>query len=324
MSDKRLGLVVTAYQESRKPGLLERALQIARQDSRIQEAVVVVDGSPDQAETLQRLEAFRQDWPAEKRWCVVPLPQNLGVFGAKLSGLRAAVSPWVQSLDSDNEIDERYLDRLFQEDWNTQLVLCPSFARPAFDYSQRGGADVSLLNGERGWKFWDQWGPFGCLLNTGNQCLPREQLVAVCRKYSPTNFQLQQPDYFNVGSQLADRHWRLVYDSADSFFFNKLWLVAGGTLRVVAGLEYNHAVHAHSSWDAAPSEKEVLPAVYTRELADRLMGVEYQYQLLGTKKYAGAKHVVLKRRRAAWTKTHHEKVWVHLHHYRISRIETQR
>lgn len=259
---RTLGLLITAYEEHRKPGKIEEALQIAL-DPRIDEVVIADDSSSDYQQLLERMDKFEKAHPQikDKVRRFTRNTENRGVFGNKLTAIRLSQSEWVQSLDSDNVLDTAYLDRLWAEDWLPDTVMCPSFAAPNFDYRAMGGRDLTLRTLEE----FAGWHGFGCLINTGNQCFHRPTMLEVTKACREVREDLRQPDYFNVGIR-RDVKWRKVYDSADSFYFNMLWLLSGRCLRVVDGLTYQHAVHKHSSWQAAPPEKDALPDHYLLEL----------------------------------------------------------
>jgi hypothetical protein len=63
-------------------------------------------------------------------------------------------------------------------------------------------------------------------------------------------------------------YWRQVFDGADSAFYNTRWLLSGGLIRVVEGLEYTHRYNATETgaYHSSPPEKEMLPPIYLVEL----------------------------------------------------------
>ncbi len=257
-----LGLLITAYEEQRKPGKLERCLAIAA-DPRITEVVVVDDGSKDAEVTAQRVWLWNSEHgrPGLDVKCYVN-PENRGVFGNKLTAIRHAQSDWVQSIDSDNWLTPAYLDVLEQTERHANRMLSPSFAMPNFDYRPMQGKVLRLntVNEFAAWKH------FLCLANTGNQCFNRRRMLDVTSACGTVNDQLRQSDYYNLGDVRGELKWRKVYDSADSFYFNKLWLEAGGEVLIVPDLHYHHEVQEFSSWAAAPKEKDLLPLFYLLEL----------------------------------------------------------
>lgn len=286
-----IGLVITTWNESRKPGRLERALEIAS-DPRIVEVVIADDASDDFAALVLRLQELCQARPAvADKLRLVSQPENLGVFGNKLAGIREARSAWLQSLDSDNTISKEYLDCLEQlvfSHWAPPTrIICASFARPNFDYRQYEGFEVTLKT----FPVLADWRTFGCFMNTGNQCFHRETMCAVMEGASILRHDREQPQYLCRHS-LSDKEHRLVFDSADSYYFNKRWLLAGNSLLILPNLAYDHEVNEHSSWQAAPGLKEVIPPIYTQELLDASQGLSRAYVYLDRCRPGGGAYAI--------------------------------
>jgi glycosyltransferase involved in cell wall biosynthesis len=271
------GILITTYRESLRPGLLERALEIAS-DRRVDEVVISDDASEDLVATYDRVQRLGPELRAKLKF--VTQPENLGVFGNKLSALRAAQSDWVQSLDSDNCLSSTYLDRLFPFLGDPDRVLCPTFARPEFDYRERAGESVTLTNFPEFLRC--RW--FGCFMNTGNQCCHRETMLAVLKDLPALRHDRYIHDYF-AETELSDLDHRRVYDSADSLLFNKLWLESGRRLYLGPGLEYDHAIHQASSWLRAPGLKAVMPPIYFRELLDARARIQRRFRYLASKRW---------------------------------------
>ena len=269
----RLAVAVTAWRESRRAGFswIRECLAAPAAHPAVGDVVVYDDGSDD----ADQLEAALADMAPRVR--LVRGERNLGVFGAKLASVEAARGDWVLMADSDNIFGPDALGMLVGlSSWapvspEPTDLLCPGFGRPALDYRHLAG------DGVRRWRladFPDLAGArmSGCLLNTGNQTVPRERFLEVLAPYRGEAFVASQPDFFP--GRLADPLIRRrVYDSADSYFINRCWLLSGGALAVVRGLEYihgsltpEHQAMVRSSWEQAPPEKDELPAHYEREL----------------------------------------------------------
>ncbi len=293
-----VGLLITAYEEGRKPDKLERAMSSALHPE-VDELLIYDDGSSDAYATEVRVEAWKDRQPQVAAEMLnvryVHGKENLGVFGAKLSAIRAAESEWVQSLDSDNWLPTEYWDRLLQESRVPRRMLSPSFAKPNFDYRPVEGRtwdrdSTTLLQKSK---------HMGCVANTGNQFFHRPMMLRVMDRWRTKHNEMLQHDYFGRGTEHTlqpSLKWRNVYDSADSFFFNKCWLLAGNEVYIVPGLHYEHEVHSHSSWQAAPPEKEALPAIYFTELHDARCGRQFDYTLKGYYKLNNRRCVMLNRK----------------------------
>lgn len=273
---KKIGLAITSFNEHRRPGMLLRAVKIATECDRIEEVVINDDSGPDtegEKYFFALSPTIRATIPTSVRVRLNVNHANLGVFGNKLAVIRASGSEYLQSLDSDNAIDQRFLDTLFALEWRPHLAICPSFAKPEFDYREQAGKRITLSNIAS----FTSWGRFFCLMNTGNNFFHRRTMLDLFERFSGANFQFDQPDYFKAQANRGDRHWRAVFDAGDSFFFNKRWLMAGNEMLVAPGLEYSHEVHSSSSWQAAPKEKDILPVIYSLELLDKAKGEDAAY-----------------------------------------------
>lgn len=321
---KKIGLAITSFNEHRRPGMLLRAARIATACNRIEE-LVVVDDSGDGTEGAKYFAnlapQIRAVVPTSVNVRCIENPINLGVFGNKLAAIRASSSEYVQSLDSDNAIDQRFLDRLFDLEWLPHLAICPSFAKPQFDYREQAGRFITLSNIAE----FTGWNRFFCLMNTGNSFFHRQTMLELFRDFPVEHFQLAQPDYFAAQGKRIDRHWRAVFDAGDSFFFNKRWLMAGNEMLVAPGLEYLHEVHPSSSWQAAPAEKDILPVIYSLELLDKSRGEDaaYLYEGMGMAKVVHPplpapqnSSVVVMRRRCGNSLT---RIWVSMGEAKILR-----
>lgn len=265
-----LSLVITAYHESRKYGMIERAIEIGH-DSRITEIIICDDASEDFEDTQERVKVFAENLGISDKLHIKTNKENLGVFGNKLRGIRLASSEWIQSLDSDNFISERYLGVLENLRKVPEEMICPSFAQPQFDYRTKEDQVITLDN----LKSFLYWKAVGCFVNTGNQCFHRETMLEVMKELPEYRHDRFIKEYFD--EPMEDISHRKVYDSADSFLFNKYWLLFGGSLKIGKGLEYFHTVDENSSWKAAPKLKKVMPAIYFRELLDAAVGVDRNF-----------------------------------------------
>lgn len=263
----RLAVAVTAWRESRRAGFawIREALAAPSAHRAVSDLLVYDDGSDD----ADGLEAALRDVPRVR---LVRGERNLGVFGAKLESVIEARGDWVLMCDSDNVFDATALDHVAQQgvlDGDDATLYCPSFGRPALDYRNMIG------------RWWLRDAPrllgmprAGCLMNTGNQVVPRLAFLDVLGDYRGDVFVSAQQDYFP--GRLADPLTRRrVYDSADSFFINKTWLLRGGSLVVAPWLEYvhgsltpEHQALVRSSWEQAPPEREEIPPRYERELLE--------------------------------------------------------
>lgn len=262
-------LAVTAYKESDRGnyGWIKECIAPAVRSEMVREIVVVNDGTPDFSE----LEANLRDIPKVR---CVQNPENLGVFGNKVQSVIHSTSEWTLMCDSDNIMGDAFYAALQAiPEWNPHTLYSATFARPNFDYRQLNGTwNLGTIS-----KYVNK--PlFCCAINTGNQLVHRESFLEAMEPFGVYRFDLKLPDYFGVGDR-SDVRWRLIYDAADSFFINKVWMEAGRSIEFVPGLEYDHRHHA-SSWARAPEEKEVLTPIFILEMMDKIHGVKRTYRYI--------------------------------------------
>lgn len=145
--------------------------------------------------------------------------QNQDCYFNKMVSVSYAISDYVIILDSDNKIDKSYIDKIYSEEWYEKRILAPVFAKPTFNYRQFR----NMVIGKENVRFVIDEPMFSTALNTMNFFINKE-------KYLET----------------FDRNFNPV--TADSIYFNYLWLKNGGEIKFVDGLEYEHKVHEGSHY----------------------------------------------------------------------------
>jgi len=261
----KLTLAITAYNETRRGAgeWLQECIAPALEHPGVGEVFVVDDGSVDWLNTAASL-------PNHPKIRFMHLGQNLSVFGAKIASVCHAHGDWVQLCDSDNVMNKEYLDSLLEAildvPWNTWI--CPSFARPVFDYRkfvQPHAYDLpgfASLIGMEG---------FECLANTGNMCVPRNLFDNVFRRYLGKRADLMFPNWLEYEDPTTE-HARQVFNALDSFMLNLEWLTHAGRLWVVEDLEYAHRVTGKaedSNYNRGPDDKDRMGKFLVAELARR-------------------------------------------------------
>lgn len=254
-----ISFAVTAYNESLKDnfGWIKTCVEAASKVDLIQEIVVADDHSNDIPELFKALKHI----PKVRLFCN---STNLGVLGNKIQALKYCSNDWVQLCDSDDRMDADHFTRLLElQPWDPQTIYANSWGKPKFKYQSLVGtydAEKYVALADRK----DPWQP--CQMNTGNHFFPRRQFLNVMRgwerqreKILVERFKFPCTDY-----------WRRVFDGADSAFYNTRWLLSGGLLQVVDGLEYTHRYNATATgaYHASPPEKEQLPPIYLNELRE--------------------------------------------------------
>ena len=71
---------------------------------------------------------------------------NQDCYRNKMTSVSFATNEWVVLLDSDNKIDQSYLDIIFDLHWERNCSYMPSFAAPSFNYNQFAGNIITKEN----------------------------------------------------------------------------------------------------------------------------------------------------------------------------------
>lgn len=182
----------------------------------ISEIVIVDDASDiDKYDNLKHsLEALR-----DSKIKLYRNDENLDCYRNKKRSVELATNDWCIVFDSDNVIDNEYLNKLSIINWQPDTIYAPDFAKPHFDYRHFGGKVIdrnniaSFLNEKA----------FDCLINT-------------------CNYFVNKTNYLKVWDGSIDPH------TADTAFFNSCWIKAGNKIMVVEGMEYEHTVHNGSHY----------------------------------------------------------------------------
>jgi len=258
-------LAVTAFDEmtSRRDygKKLLRCIRPAQSHEAISQIVVVDDGSENFA-GLQRL------LDKEPKVSLYRNISNRGVFGNKIEAIARACEDWVINCDSDNVMDQHYLDRITTLSKEQNTWYSSSFARPQFDYRDLAGSyNVISLKKIVNHRI------FACFFNTGNQTVHRDSFLDVFEKYRDRRADLMMPNYLNLPEKNREEHyWRLVFDACDSFIFNMNWILFGGNIAVVNDLEYDHyfTTGEEGNYGRSPQEKSDLENILLRRLKEKV------------------------------------------------------
>ena len=148
--------------------------------------------------------------------------KNLGCYHNKRRAVELASNEWVILFDSDNVIKSDYLDAIDGVYLVPDGLFQPEFARPHFDFRGFVGAVVSKSN----IKQWIDIPHFSTMLNA-------------------MNFFINRDEFLKVFDQAKEEPW-----TADSIYFNYLWLKAGNSIYVTPGMSYEHRVHEGSHYKA--------------------------------------------------------------------------
>lgn len=166
------------------------------------------------------------DWTAfnNEKWSNKVIIQkngvNIGAYKNKLNVLSKTSGEWIILFDSDNFFEASFLEVLKgQSPLDEDVIYCPSKAAP-FDYSNLSNLTIDKSN----------WNEIckreQCFVNTGNMCLSRKAV----------NFLLE-----NIKTDPVQQPF------VECKYMNYLFIKNGFKLKVVEGLEYQHAI-SHDSF----------------------------------------------------------------------------
>jgi len=159
---------------------------------------------------------------------------NLGCYHNKRRAVELATNEWVILFDSDNTLKPDYLDAIYNlklltgeennvsELWQTNMIYQPEWARPHFDFRKFSSSVISSFN-VKGY-------------------LPQKHFTTML---NAMNFFVNRAEYLRVFDTKKEEPW-----TADSIYFNYLWLKAGNKIYVTPGMQYDHLVHDGSHYKA--------------------------------------------------------------------------
>ena len=182
----------------------------------VSEVVVIDDASPDCVRKLLREKTAN--------YSKVKFMENLNrlfPFANKYRVVENCKEDWVALLDSDNAFDGSYFSAFLKDmdshDRNVD-ILCPSFARPNFNYLAYSGKTICAENIGQ---YFDN-PMFFTLLNTGNFVVRKSKYLSSLKGVT--------------GSPIA----------SDVIFAIYHLLTNGARIYVVPGMEYQHNIHEGS------------------------------------------------------------------------------
>jgi glycosyltransferase involved in cell wall biosynthesis len=192
--------------------------------------IVIVDDASDKVDTAKFLQSVL---PADDcaKVKLFRNAMNLDCYRNKREAISKASNEWVCILDSDNQFDKTFIDRL-ENLWiaglNRKTVYHPSFAKPHFDFRKY---ESFLIDKSNVGKYMVD-ATFSTMLNAFNYFVNRDEYLRV---------------------------WDGSIDpvTSDSIYHNLNWLKAGNNFYVVPGLEYTHRVEDHGKEEESHYKKNV-------------------------------------------------------------------
>ena len=206
---RQIGLAIPSYNRHQ---MTVNSFMNVYHDERVDKVTIVDDASTDGS--YERLSELCKDLSKVR---IVRNQTNLDCYANKLSSLVHSDKEWNILLDSDNEINLDYLNKIYGIDnWEENTAYLPSWAQPHFNYTKYEGLTITRNNAGQ----YAHDPTFTTMLNTAN--------------------------YF-VNKNFYSRCWDATIDphTADSIYMNLQYLKNGGKLYVVPGLHYQHRVDNH-------------------------------------------------------------------------------
>ncbi len=204
-------VAITTY--NRTTLLYDSFIQVVN-DPRVREIVIVDDYSD--VMIYEEIKAVLEQFPKVK---LHRNTRNLGMSLNKFKSVELSSSEWVILFDSDNELTPAYLDALEGCEFWDDVIYCPSFAAPTFDFRPFAGTTIDKDNAPE---------------------LIKDPMLNCCM--NTCNYVVNRAEYMNV--------YQINHDmkGTDTIWFNYLWLKSGRAFTIVEGMEYHHRVHAGSGF----------------------------------------------------------------------------
>ena len=183
-------------------------------DDRV-EAIIIVDDASDEhiyaklkeeCDKLSKVKLYRN-------------LTNRDCYANKYVSISLSPTDYCIILDSDNQIDTLYLDKIFEQEWSEDMILAPDWAKPTFNYTEYSNLIISKDN----LKQYIDKPMFETCLN----CM---------------NYFVNKDSYCDVWDATTDPV------TSDSLFQNYNWLMSGKYIHIVHELRYNHLVHNQSHY----------------------------------------------------------------------------
>jgi GT2 family glycosyltransferase len=205
---RQLSIAVATYERT---ALTIASFAQVHNDLRVRDIAISDDGS--NADTITMLASSLQPF---KKAHLLLNSQNKGSWENKRQAVILAQAEWVVLLDSDNVIGSDFLDALFAQSWDEDVLYIPTRGVPALDYVSYTGLVVDKNNIHQ----WLDQPAFQMALNTGNFFVHRQNHLFVSGRGVEESF------------------------ASDGVYFIYRWLSSGRRVLFTPDLSYAHLVHA--------------------------------------------------------------------------------
>src|ERR1044072_1123770 len=110
-------------------------------DPRVEEIVISDDASTDGS-----CDRLREHFASCGKVRVCWNTKNLDCYRNKQTAVQLASNPWVILFDDDNKLSPAYLDTIYRLEWEPDVLYCPEFAEPHFNYTAFAGETIDRHN----------------------------------------------------------------------------------------------------------------------------------------------------------------------------------
>ncbi len=164
---------------------------------------------------------------------------NIQCYHNKREAVSKSENEFCILLDSDNILTKDYIDKIYQHEWNRDMIFTPSFAAPHFDFRAFEGCVIHKHNVAE----YINEPMFEVMLNACNYFVNRDAYLEVW-----------------------DGSTNPV--TSDSIFQAYNWLNAGKDIWVVPALTYQHRVHEGSHYQNNVAKT---PHGFHKSILDKIM-----------------------------------------------------
>jgi hypothetical protein len=210
---RTISLCLTTFE---RYGFLIESFHQVLDDPRISEIIIVSDC--DEQPLFDKIKLFCDPYPKIKLY---RNEVNIDCYRNKRKSISLSTNNHCIILDSDNVIDKKYLDKIFEiEEWDSHTIYHPIFAAPSFDFAEFSGHVVDKSN-------------------IAEHMIKYRLFSTAC---NAMNYFVNGDEYLKVWDGNCNPH------TADSIYQMYNWIGKGNKVFFVPGLEYYHRIHTGSHY----------------------------------------------------------------------------
>lgn len=240
MDSRKISFCLTTYN---RPELTIENIKNIYTDERISEFIIVDDYSNEQLYELLKWNVMALNTAFDVSFLnkikLYRNEKNEGVYKNKKRSVELATNPFVIVADSDNKFDSKYIDKLYEKVWVSNIIYSPDFAKPYFNFKHLSDNSISKHNT----KLYKGRRQIDCFYNLCNYFVCRETFLA---------------SFDETANPLG----------ADSIYYNLCLLKQDNIIYVVKDMEYEHPISKDSNYNNFAKESEPLCNKYLKEIGE--------------------------------------------------------